>query len=94
MRIVDAVYDEYAVIHTIKTKEGVSRVINKLYSKSDFNLEVKVLAKTCQKKNKQKNKKTALNLPWQGRSSIHQPISVSHKGFVSFPGINSAWKPW
>lgn len=34
MRIVDAVYDEYAVIHTIKTKEGVSQVLNKLYSKS------------------------------------------------------------
>lgn len=33
MRIADAVYDEYAVIHTIKTKEGVSQVLNKLYSK-------------------------------------------------------------
>lgn len=37
MRFVDAVYDEYALIHTIKTKEGVSQVVNKLYSKSDLN---------------------------------------------------------
>lgn len=37
MRIADAVYDEYAVVHTIKTKEGVSQVLNKLYSKSYFN---------------------------------------------------------
>lgn len=36
MRIVDAVYDEYALVHTIKTKEGVSQVLNKLYSKSWF----------------------------------------------------------
>lgn len=34
MRIVDAVYDDYAVVHTIKTKDGVSEVLNKLYSKS------------------------------------------------------------
>lgn len=37
MRIVDAVYDEYAVVHTIKSKEGASQVINKLYSKSELN---------------------------------------------------------
>lgn len=36
MRIVDAVYDEYAIIHTIKTKEGVSQTLNTLYSKSCF----------------------------------------------------------
>lgn len=47
MRIVDAVYDEYAVIHTIKTKNDVSQVLNKLYSKSYFNWEFKALAKTC-----------------------------------------------
>ncbi|XP_054893479.1 lipocalin-like [Poeciliopsis prolifica] len=34
MRFVDVVYDNYAVIHTIKTKEGVSEVLNKLYSRS------------------------------------------------------------
>lgn len=34
MRVVDVVYDDYAVVHTIKTKEGVSEVLNKLYSKS------------------------------------------------------------
>lgn len=33
MRFVDVVYDDYAVVHTIKTKEGVSEVLNKLYSK-------------------------------------------------------------
>lgn len=32
MRIVDVVYDEYALVHTIKTKNGVSEVLNKLYS--------------------------------------------------------------
>ncbi|MEQ2178329.1 hypothetical protein GOODEAATRI_012897 [Goodea atripinnis] len=31
MRFVDVVYDDYAVVHTIKTKEGVSEVLNKLY---------------------------------------------------------------
>lgn len=36
MRIADAVYDEYAVVHTIKTKEGVSQILNKLYSKSYY----------------------------------------------------------
>lgn len=34
MRIVDVVYDDYAVVHTIKTRDGVSEVLNKLYSKS------------------------------------------------------------
>lgn len=34
MRIVDVVYDDYAVVHTIKTREGVSEVLNKLYCKS------------------------------------------------------------
>lgn len=34
MRIVDVVYDNYALVHTIKTKDGVSEVLNKLYSKS------------------------------------------------------------
>lgn len=34
MRFVDVVYDDYAVVHTIKTKEGVSEVLNKLYSRS------------------------------------------------------------
>lgn len=34
MRIVDILYDDYALVHTIKTKDGVSEVLNKLYSKS------------------------------------------------------------
>ncbi|WP_272581428.1 lipocalin/fatty-acid binding family protein, partial [Providencia sp. PROV266] len=34
MRVVDAKYDEYGLIHTIKTKEGISEVLNKLYSRS------------------------------------------------------------
>jgi len=34
MRVVDAKYDEYALVHTIKTKGDVSEVLNKLYSKS------------------------------------------------------------
>lgn len=33
MRMVDVKYDEYAVIHTIKTKGGVITVVNKLYGK-------------------------------------------------------------
>lgn len=41
MRIVDAVYDEYALVHTIKTKEGVSQILNKLYSKSCFIIHCK-----------------------------------------------------
>ncbi|XP_072306768.1 prostaglandin D2 synthase b, tandem duplicate 1 [Eucyclogobius newberryi] len=34
MRIIDVVYDNYAVVHTIKTKDGVSEVLNKLYSRT------------------------------------------------------------
>ncbi|XP_070784122.1 lipocalin-like [Enoplosus armatus] len=34
MRIVDVLYDDYAVVHTIKTKDGVSEVLNKLYSRT------------------------------------------------------------
>ncbi|KAM9332948.1 lipocalin-like [Pholidichthys leucotaenia] len=34
MRIVDVVYDDYAVVHTIKTKNDVSEVVNKLYSRT------------------------------------------------------------
>ncbi|XP_019942997.2 lipocalin-like [Paralichthys olivaceus] len=34
MRIVEVQYDDYAVIHTIKTKNGVSEVLNKLYSRT------------------------------------------------------------
>ncbi|XP_059182860.1 lipocalin-like [Centropristis striata] len=34
MSIVDVVYDDYALVHTIKTKNGVSEVLNKLYSRS------------------------------------------------------------
>ncbi|XP_051969790.1 lipocalin-like [Xyrauchen texanus] len=34
MRVVDAKYDEYAIIHTIKTKADVSEVLNKLYSRT------------------------------------------------------------
>lgn len=33
MRMVDVKYDEYAIIHTIKTKSGVLTVVNKLYGK-------------------------------------------------------------
>ncbi|XP_055791320.1 lipocalin-like [Salvelinus fontinalis] len=33
MRVVDVKYDEYALIHTIKTKGGVSTVLNKLYAR-------------------------------------------------------------
>lgn len=36
MRVVDAKFDEYALVHTIKTKGGVSEVLNKLYSKSSL----------------------------------------------------------
>ncbi len=36
MRVVDAKYDEYALVHTIKTKGDVSEVLNKLYSKSSI----------------------------------------------------------
>jgi len=34
MRIVDIVYDDYALVHTIKTKDGVSEVLNKLYRRT------------------------------------------------------------
>ncbi|XP_047424672.1 prostaglandin D2 synthase b, tandem duplicate 1 [Mugil cephalus] len=34
MRIVEVVYDDYALVHTIKTKNGVSEVLNKLYSRT------------------------------------------------------------
>ncbi|CAB1424772.1 unnamed protein product [Pleuronectes platessa] len=34
MRIVEVQYEEYALVHTIKTKEGVSEVLNKLYSRT------------------------------------------------------------
>ncbi|XP_072546581.1 lipocalin-like [Salminus brasiliensis] len=34
MRVVDVKYDEYALIHTIKTKAGSSYVLNKLYSRT------------------------------------------------------------
>lgn len=34
MRIVDVMYEDYALVHTIKTKEGVSEVLNKLYSRT------------------------------------------------------------
>ncbi|KAM7370018.1 hypothetical protein PAMP_011304 [Pampus punctatissimus] len=34
MRIVDVLYDDYALVHTIKTKNGVSEVLNKLYSRT------------------------------------------------------------
>ncbi|XP_022045705.1 lipocalin-like [Acanthochromis polyacanthus] len=34
MRIVDVVYNDYALVHTIKTKDGVSEVLNKLYSRT------------------------------------------------------------
>ncbi|XP_036378230.1 lipocalin-like [Megalops cyprinoides] len=34
MRVVSIKYDEYALIHTIKTKGGVSEVLNKMYSRS------------------------------------------------------------
>jgi len=34
MRIVDVAYEDYALVHTIKTKDGVSEVLNKLYSRT------------------------------------------------------------
>ncbi|XP_071775603.1 lipocalin-like [Centroberyx gerrardi] len=34
MRIVEVQYDDYALVHTIKSKDGVSEVLNKLYSRS------------------------------------------------------------
>ncbi|XP_037136027.1 lipocalin-like [Syngnathus acus] len=56
MRVVSVTYDNFAVIHTIKTKEGVSEVLNKLYTRSpevsaalqlnfkDFSIETGILA--------------------------------------------------
>ncbi|XP_036436740.1 lipocalin-like [Colossoma macropomum] len=35
MRMVDVKYDEYALIHAIKTKNGHSYVLNKLYSRTE-----------------------------------------------------------
>ncbi|KAL6464095.1 hypothetical protein MHYP_G00284860 [Metynnis hypsauchen] len=32
MRVVDVKYDEYSLVHTIKTKAGSSYILNKLYS--------------------------------------------------------------
>ncbi|XP_046898966.1 lipocalin-like [Hypomesus transpacificus] len=34
MRVVDVKYDEYALIHTIKTKGGVTTTLNKLYGRA------------------------------------------------------------
>ncbi|KAL4657391.1 lipocalin-like [Arapaima gigas] len=34
MRVVDVKYDEFALVHTIKTKGGVSTVLNKLYGRA------------------------------------------------------------
>lgn len=34
MRVVDAKFDEYAIVYTIKTKGGESEILNKLHSKS------------------------------------------------------------
>lgn len=46
MRFVDVVYDDYAVVHTIKTKDGVSEVLNKLYSKFYSQGRVRPVKKT------------------------------------------------
>ncbi|XP_077951948.1 prostaglandin D2 synthase b, tandem duplicate 1 [Gasterosteus aculeatus] len=34
MRVVDVVYDDYALVHTIKTKEEAVEVLDKLYSRT------------------------------------------------------------
>ncbi|XP_016330883.1 lipocalin-like [Sinocyclocheilus anshuiensis] len=34
MRVVDAKFDEYAIVHTIKTKEGESEILNKLHTRT------------------------------------------------------------
>uniref|UniRef100_A0A3Q3JEI3 Lipocalin/cytosolic fatty-acid binding domain-containing protein n=1 Tax=Monopterus albus TaxID=43700 RepID=A0A3Q3JEI3_MONAL len=34
MRIVEVLYDEYALVYTNKTKDGVSEVLNNLYSRT------------------------------------------------------------
>ncbi|XP_028823960.1 lipocalin-like [Denticeps clupeoides] len=33
MRVVDAQFDKFALVHTIKTKDGKSEVLNKMYSR-------------------------------------------------------------
>lgn len=45
MRIVDVLYDDYALVHTIKTKAEVSDVVNELLSKSG--LHSSILGKLC-----------------------------------------------
>ncbi|KAJ7996246.1 hypothetical protein DPEC_G00235110 [Dallia pectoralis] len=41
MRVVDVNYNEYALIHTVKTKGGVSTVLNKLYAReTDLNPDI------------------------------------------------------
>ncbi|XP_061661266.1 lipocalin-like [Syngnathoides biaculeatus] len=34
MRVVEILYDEYALVHTIKTKDGVSEILNQLYTRT------------------------------------------------------------
>ncbi|CAN9506160.1 unnamed protein product [Ophioblennius macclurei] len=34
LRIIDVVYDSFAIVHNIKTKDGVSDIFNKLYSRT------------------------------------------------------------
>ncbi|MGD1441011.1 lipocalin/fatty-acid binding family protein [Vibrio harveyi] len=34
MRVVDAKFDEYAIVHTIKTKGGKSEILNKLHTRT------------------------------------------------------------
>ncbi|KAL0170457.1 hypothetical protein M9458_035053, partial [Cirrhinus mrigala] len=34
MRVVDAKFDEYAIVHTIKTKGGESEILNKLHTRT------------------------------------------------------------
>lgn len=40
MRVVDVLYDDYALIHTVKTKDGVSEALTKLYSRAPVSSEV------------------------------------------------------
>uniref|UniRef100_A0A7N8YF14 Prostaglandin D2 synthase b, tandem duplicate 2 n=1 Tax=Mastacembelus armatus TaxID=205130 RepID=A0A7N8YF14_9TELE len=54
VRIVDALYDDYALVYTIKTKDGVSEVLNQLYSRTQ---EVSV---TLQQKFKQFSAETGV----------------------------------
>ncbi|XP_057680852.1 lipocalin-like [Corythoichthys intestinalis] len=56
VRVVDVNYDSYALLHTIKTRDGVSEVLNQLYTRTtdvsadlqqkflDFSLQTGVLA--------------------------------------------------